>query len=115
VRCEVSCKSELSVVDWAFSVRSLSWRDTTLINICDHDLIGKTLVEGKLKMHISKDYFGGQLVGDEEALRMMRASSIVNLAGQRAVEMAISNQLGHKEAVRMVEGVPFLMIYKFTY
>lgn len=97
------------------SVRAISWKDTTLINICDVSLIGRTLSEGKLKMHISRDYFGGQVVDDTQALRMMKGSAIINLAGEKAVEIAVSNNLGHKEAVKMIEGVPFLMIYKFNY
>lgn len=97
------------------SVRSISWKDTTLINICDVDLIGKTLSEGKLKMHISRDYFGGQVVDAREALQMMKESSIINLAGDRAVEIALANKLGAEQAVRRIEGVPFLMIYKFSY
>ncbi len=97
------------------SVRSISWKDTTLINICDVDLIGKTLSEGKLQMHISRDYFGGQVVDSEEALQMMKQSSIISLAGQRAVEIALANKLGAEQAVRRIAGVPFLMIYKFSY
>ncbi|MGA2665249.1 MAG: DUF424 domain-containing protein [Nitrososphaerales archaeon] len=97
------------------SVRTMSWKDTTLINICDADLIGKTLTEGRLKMHISRDYFGGQIVDGQEALRLMKDSSIVNLAGKRAVEIALSNKLGAEKAVRVIEDVPFLMIYKFSY
>jgi len=97
------------------SVRSMSWKDTTLINICDVDLIGRTLNEGKLKMRISRDYFGGQIVDGSEALRMMKTSSIVNLAGEQAVEIALANKLAAEQAVRRIEGVPFLMIYKFSY
>jgi uncharacterized protein len=97
------------------SVRAISWKDTTLINICDANLIGRTLSEGKLKMHISRDYFGGEIVDDTQALRLMRDSSIISLAGEKAVEIAVSNKLGHKEAIKMIEGVPFLMIYKFTH
>ena len=101
--------------DGGLSVRSLSWKDTTLINICDVDLIGKTLNEGRLKMHISREYFGGQIVDSSEALQMMKNSSIVNLAGRRAVEIALANKLAAKQAVRLIEGVPFLMIYKFSH
>ncbi len=96
-------------------MRSISWKDTSLINICDEDLIGKTLNEGKLQMHISRDYFGGQVVEPPQALKMMKESSIINLAGTQAVEIALSNNLGAKEAVRVIQGVPFLMIYKFSY
>jgi uncharacterized protein len=101
--------------DGGLSVRSLTWKDTTLINICDVDLIGKTLSEGKLRMHISREYFGGQIVDSSEALQMMKDSSIINLAGQRAVEIALANKLAAEQAVRLIEGVPFLMIYKFSH
>lgn len=96
------------------SVRSISWKDTTSINICDEDLIGKTLNEGKLSMHISREYFGGQIVDSDQALKMMKESSIINLAGEQAVGIAITNKMGAKEAVRLIQGVPFLMIYKFS-
>jgi hypothetical protein len=96
-----------------FSVRTIQWKNTHLINICDSDLIGKTLMEGRLKMHISKEFFGGQLVDEDEALQMLRESAIISLAGDKCVKMALSNKLGSQQAVRMIEGVPFLMIYKF--
>jgi hypothetical protein len=96
-------------------VRSISWKDTTLINICDEPLIGKTLIEGKLSMHMSRDYFGGQVVDSTQALKMMKESSIINLAGEQAVNIALSNKMAAKEAVRVIQGVPFLMIYKFSH
>ena len=86
-----------------------------MINICDEGLIGKTLNEGKLSMHISRDYFGGQIVDSMQALKMMKESSIINLAGEQAVSIALSNKMGAKGAVRLIQGVPFLMIYKFSY
>ncbi len=79
------------------------------------ELIGKTLNEGKLSMHISRDYFGGKVVDSDEALKMMKESSIINLAGEQAVGIALSNKMAAKEAVRLIQGVPFLMIYKFSH
>jgi len=95
------------------SVRSIAWKNSSVVNVCDAELIGRTLVEGKLKMHISKDFFGGELVEDEEALKIIRESAMISLAGERAVNIALSNRLGSPHAVREIEGVPFLMIYKF--
>jgi hypothetical protein len=66
-------------------------------------------------MHISPEYFGGQVVDSIQALKMMQKSSIINLAGEQAVGIALSNKMGAKEAVRVIQGVPFLMIYKFAY
>jgi hypothetical protein len=97
-----------------FSVRSITWKNSAaVVNVCDADLIGRTLSEGKLKMHISRDFFGGDLVGEDEALRLIRESSMISLAGESSVNMALANKLGSPQAVREIEGVPFLMIYKF--
>ncbi|MDG6914995.1 MAG: DUF424 domain-containing protein [Nitrososphaerota archaeon] len=94
-------------------MRSIAWKNSSVVNVCDADLIGKTLVEGELKMHISKDFYGGDLVGEEETMRLLRGSSMISLAGKMSVGIALANKLGSPQAVRVVQGVPFLMIYKF--
>ena len=38
---------------------------------------------------------------------------MMSLAGERSVNIALANKLGSPQAVREIEGVPFLMIYKF--
>ena len=96
-----------------FSVRSIAWKNASVVNVCDAELIGKTLVEGELKMHISKDFFGGDLVEEGEALELIKGSAMISLAGERSVKIALANKLGSPQAVREVQGVPFLMIYKF--
>ena len=98
-----------------FSVRKIAWKDTSMVNVCDRELVGKTLTEGKVKMHLSEEFFSGDLLDGGEVLRLLRGAPIISLAGKRSVGLAVENKLGAKEAVKMVEGVPFLMIYKFFY
>jgi uncharacterized protein len=101
-------------VSGGFSVRTTSYKGSVLANICDEELVGRTVSEGRLQVHISKDFYVGEVVGIGEALRLIRISSIVNLAGKRSVSLAVDNEIGAKEAIREIEDVPFLMIYKFT-
>jgi hypothetical protein len=96
-------------------VRTAEYQGNTLVNICDQELIGRIVTEGKLQVHISKDFFFGEIVEQNEALGLMKHCSIINLAGRRAVSLAIENNLGAREAVREIEDVPFLMIYKFAH
>ena len=95
-----------------FSVKTTSYQGTVLVNICDEELIGKTVTEGKLKVHLSKEFYFGEVVDEGEALHLIRTCSIVNLAGSRSVSLAVENEIGAPEAVREIEEVPFLMIYK---
>ncbi len=96
-----------------FAVRTSEYRGNVLVNICDEELIGRTVTEGKLKMHISKEFYFGELVDASEALDLIRKCSIVNLVGHRSVSLAVENHIGARQAIREIEKVPFLMVYKF--
>ena len=97
-----------------YIARQIKWQQHTLLNICDEELLGTTVKGGQVDMHISKDYFGGSLVNESEALSMVKNSSIVNLAGSRIVEHVLENNLATEKAVKRVGSVAFLMIYKFS-
>lgn len=102
-----------SVKEDGFSVRTAQYKDSTLVSICDPDLIGRTVTEGKLKVHISKEFYCGEIVDRSEALRLIKTCAIVSLTGTRSVSLAVDNSIGAREAIRQIEDVPFLMIYKF--
>ena len=96
-----------------FAVRTTEYQGTILVNICDEELIGRTVTEGKLQMHISKEFYFGELVDASEALDLIRKCSIINLVGHRSVSLAVENRIGARQAIREIENVPFLMVYKF--
>ena len=99
--------------DRGFAVRTAEYQGNRLVNICDEELLGRTMTEGRLQVHISSDFYSGSKVDTGEALRLIRTSTIINLTGKRVVTLALRNQIGASEAIREIEGVPFLMIYKF--
>ena len=101
-------------VDKQFIARQIRWQEQTLLNICDEELLGTTVRGGNLDMHISRDYFGGDKVSMNEALEMVRRSSIINLAGSRIVERVVAEKLASERSVKRVGSVSFLMIYKFS-
>lgn len=101
-------------VEKQFIARQIRWQEQTLLNICDEELLGTTVKGGDLAMHISRDYFGGDKVNMNEALEMVRKSSIINLAGSRIVERVIAERLASERSVKRVGSVSFLMIYKFS-
>ena len=97
-----------------FIARKIKWQDVTLVNICDEELLGTTVKGDKVDMQISRDYFGGEKVGEDEAIKLVRGSSIVNLAGTRIVDKIVDQRLASDRAVKRVGSVSFLMIYKFS-
>jgi hypothetical protein len=84
-----------------------------MVNICDEELVGSKVSEGKLEVNITKDYFGQQIVDESEAIELLRLCSIANLVGERIVSKAVGMKLASELGVRLIDGVPFLMIFKF--
>jgi len=83
-----------------------------LLAICDCDVLGRTLREGKIVFHVKEEFYNGGKVSVEEAVAMIENSTIVNLVGINCVEKAIVKGYIHPEAVLRIEGVPHAQIVK---
>jgi hypothetical protein len=86
--------------------------NNVLLAICDAEILGKTLCEGKIVFNIKEDFYKGAKVGIEEALVMVANSTIVNMVGKNVVQKAIEKGYVHPEAVLHIEGVPHAQIVK---
>ncbi len=84
-----------------------------LLAICDSEVLGRTLREGKIVFHVKEKFYNGGKVSVEEAVGMIENSTIVNLVGKNCVEKAIAKGYVHPEAVIQIEGVPHAQIVKF--
>jgi len=101
-------------IEKQYIARKIKWQNATLVNICDEELLGTTVKGEQVEMPISRDYYGVDKVNENEAIQLVRNSSIVNLAGSRIVEKVLAADLASRRAVKNVGNVSFLMIYKFT-
>ncbi len=83
-----------------------------LLSICDADLLGKTLCEGKIVFRVKEDFYKGAKVNVDEAIVMIENSTIVNMVGKSVVKRAIEKGYVHPEAVLKINGVPHAQIVK---
>lgn len=83
-----------------------------LLTICDAEILGKTLREGKIVFSIKEEFYKGPKVTIEEAVAMIANSTIVNMVGKNIVKRAIEQGFVHPEAVLRIEHVPHAQIVK---
>jgi hypothetical protein len=83
-----------------------------LLAICDAEILGKTICEGKIVFHVKEDFYKGTKVNVEEAVSMIENSTIVNMVGKNVVGKAIQRGYVHPEAVLNIDGVPHAQIVK---
>lgn len=97
-----------------FVVRTISQQSMSMINICDEELLDKTIKSKNLMMHISKEYFGCELMSEQDTIDLVRKCSMANLVGKRIIEKVLLEKLASSNAVKTIDKVPFLMIYRFA-
>jgi hypothetical protein len=95
-----------------FSVKTTDYQKNLMLNICDADLLGKSISQDKLTVNISKSYYGDKIVGKETATKLLKNSSIINMAGKETVSLSLELGIGSENGVKIISGVPFLIIFK---
>ena len=85
---------------------------STILAICDAELLGKTLNEGKIVFEVREKFYKGTKTTVEEAINLMEQSTIVNMVGKCIVKKALEKGLIHPEAVLNISGVPHSQIVK---
>ena len=88
------------------------WGQCVLLATCDAELLGKVLNEGKIVFEVREEFYKGLKVSVEEAIDLIRQSTIVNMVGERIVKKAVEEGLIHPEAVLKISGIPHAQIVK---
>jgi hypothetical protein len=100
--------------DKIFALRKIKYQETTMINICDIDLVGKEIDRGDFVIDISKDYFLEHEIDEEQAIILLKSSSVLNLVGEKIVNLALRLRLAKGNSVKVIENIPFLMVFSFV-
>jgi len=95
-----------------FSARLINHKDTSMLNICDADLLGRTLNKGNLTLKISEKYYGEKVVEKEEAESLLKESSSINMVGKEIISLCTDIGVGSQEGVKEIDGIPFLIVFK---
>lgn len=83
-----------------------------LLATCDAELLGKVLRDGKIVFEVREEFYKGSRVSVEEAVDLMRQSTVVNMVGKCIVDKALEKGLIHPEAILKISGVPHAQIVK---
>ena len=80
---------------------------------CDEELLGETLEEEPYCITIKNEFFGGDLVDDEDKATsaLFQRSSSLNIFGERAVALAIEAGCIDPDNVVRIKGVPHAQMF----
>ena len=95
-----------------FSARVSEYQNNVMLNICDAELLGRTITQEELSMNITKSYYGQKIIEEQEARNLLKNSTIINMVGEKVVSLSIELGIGTKSGVKTISGVPFLIVFK---
>ena len=95
-----------------FSVRIINQQNNSMLNICDPDLLGKKIVNGDLTITISKNYYCERIVEESEAKNLLQNNTSINMVGENTISFSIRLGIGSKDAVKRINNIPFLIVFK---
>lgn len=81
--------------------------------MCDAELVGRRLKDGKVSITLNEGFYGGEVFEDDEAgiFNLLRGASSYNIFGERAIAVAVRYNLVDRSTVRLVDGVPHAQVY----
>jgi hypothetical protein len=95
-----------------FFVKTTNYQNSNMLNMCDEDLLGKTIKNGKLQINITQSYYGQRLVEQAEAETLLQRCSILNLVGKNTIHLSVDLKVGSQQGVKTIDDVPFLIVFK---
>ena len=95
-----------------YSTKVISASGNLMLNICDPELVGKTLNNGKTKIKINPNYYAERNVDEHEARILLEKCTSINMVGEKTISLATSLGIGSEKSIRLIEGIPFLIVFK---
>jgi len=77
-----------------------------LLTICDDEVIGKKLEEGKKQLDLSADFFKGERKTEEEVKQLIKKAVFLNLNGEKAVALGVELGFVDPENILFISNVP---------
>ncbi len=86
-----------------------------ILAICDENLLGKILSNGKIKMRVPTGFYKGQIISKSDAYQLMRRYTNINIIGS-VIELGIEKEQIKEDAVIWFDDeegkkVPHLLIF----
>ncbi len=83
-----------------------------VLAVCDREIAGRELRQGKVSFAVSERFYKEKSVGEKELRQLLHMFDNINIVGNRAVAIAMEEKLVQPESVMEIQGVKHVQIFK---
>ena len=95
-----------------FCARLINQKDVNMLNICDSNIIGKTLTRDKFTLKITENFYVKNNIEKEEAKELLKKCKSINMVGKEIISLSVNMGIGSQKGVKEIDGIPFLIVFK---
>ena len=95
-----------------YSSKVITASGNLMLNMCDPELVGKILHDKNTKIKINPSYYAERNVDEHEAKILLEKCTSINMVGEKTISLATSLGIGSEKSIRLIEGIPFLIVFK---
>ncbi len=84
---------------------------TDILAVCDEELIGKTFTEEDKEIKVSKEFYQGELLTEEDTIKILKECANANIIGEKAINCALEAGIISKENIFSCGGIQHAQYY----
>ena len=85
-----------------------------VLAVADAQLVGKTFTEGKITFTVSKTFYQGETISEEELETLLLDAGNINLFGTQCVKVALRKGVVGETNIIRIQGEPHAQVYKLN-
>ena len=95
-----------------YSVKVVNRNNNSMLNMCDPELLDKTVKDGKTEIKINSDFYNENTIDENEAKQLLQSCTSANLVGEKIISLSTGLGIGSNDAVKKINNIPFLIVFK---
>ena len=81
-----------------------------LLSICDGNLIGKFFEDGDKILNVSKSFYQGEPIFENDILKLIKDNTLLNIVGEESINFALKHKLIKKEGILKIKNIPHALL-----
>jgi len=77
-----------------------------IVAICDNELVGQKFEEGNLQLDLSSDFYNGEDKSEEEIVKLIKDSYVVNVVGEKSVGLCLKLSILDTKDIIKIKNIP---------
>jgi len=83
-----------------------------IVAVCDENLIGRKFSENNIKFDITERFYKGELMKDEDGIKILKNAKNINVVGKESIKLAIKAGRIEKENIIKIQNIPHAIVFE---